>query len=137
MQADVTEPHFTLKCFSWKLSLCSLFTNSSICCSVLQPSDDTAWTLHYLNNYTPYFQGLNFFLLENCADTRHLYIIYIFCNSRQKKNHKYIYILKLSLIFIYKLCKKYINIYTHGVTLCSNTFPVLKNVFNQLGEGLA
>lgn len=24
-----------------------------------------------------------------------------------------------------------------GVTLCSNTFPVLKNVFNQLGEGLA
>lgn len=31
----------------------------------------------------------------------------------------------------------YIYIYTHGVTLCSNTFPVLKNVFNQLGEGLA
>lgn len=37
--------------------------------------------------------------------------------------YKYIYI-----NYIYKL---------KGVTLCSNTFPVRKNVFNQLGEGLA
>lgn len=37
-------------------------------------------------------------------------------------------------IYIYVYIKIYL---LKGVTLCSNTFPVLENVFNQLGEGLA